>query len=79
MKFIKIFVATMLLSLCGLAVSASVGFINFLGGDQVNGEQFTVVAMGEGYAPDRQLRIEVIVTDLVSGEKTTDIMTVTTN
>mgnify|MGYP001815738288 FL=1 len=78
MKALKIFVAAVLLSVCGLAGSDSVALINLDGGEDVNGKNFTIVAKGWDYAPGTSLRIEIIVTDLATGEKRSDLISVTT-
>jgi len=78
MKFFKIFVAAVLLSVCSLAGSDTVGIVNLSGGEEVNGHHFTVVAMGVDYAADKNLRIEVIIMDLATGEKSSDIISVRT-
>ena len=78
MKFFKMFVAAVLLSVCSLAGSDGTEIINLNGGEQVNGKNFTIVAKGSDFAPGTNLRIEVIMMDLATGNKTSDIISVTT-
>ena len=61
MKFFKIFVAAVLLSVCSLAGSDAVGIINLWDGETVNGNNFTVVAKGYDYAEGENLTIQVMI------------------
>ena len=78
MKTFKIFVAAVLLSVCSLAGSDSAFILTPDSGQEVNGKNFTIVAKGWDYAPGTNLRIEVIIMDLATGEKVSDIVSVTT-
>ena len=78
MRLFKIFVAAVLLSVCGLAGSDIAGIINLSDGDEVNGNNFTVVGKGWDYAPGKTLEVKVIITDIGTGDSAVDRITVTT-
>ena len=60
MKFLKIFVAAVLLSVCSLAGS-NVEFLNIWDGKSVNKDSFTIVAHAGGYGPGETLYVTVTI------------------